>query len=132
MLTQYVIDLDDFAARLLRVATATDQAADLLTSLAYHELDVCAPNAGTLFRGNTLFTKATEVYMRMSGMSFLEESLGQVIDRIYRDKVELEIDPAKAHPDAVKSRLDVHIASLQYWVTEMWSAIYKARSSCPA
>ena len=65
-------------------------------------------------------------------MSFLEESLGQVIDRIYRDKVELEIDPAKAHPDTTNSRMDLQIASLQYWVTEMWSAIYKARSSCPA
>lgn len=48
-----------------------------------------------LFRGNTLLTKALDAYMRMVGTEYLDDTLGDIIRGICKNKVACEVDPSK-------------------------------------
>lgn len=81
-------------------------------------------------RGNTVFTKAMEVFMLWYGSSFLEASLGAVIRRLCSEKIMIEIDPGRSSSRHNKD-IDRSVNALVYWCGEFWTSIYEARNQCP-
>ena len=112
--------------------------------LSSHGLD--ANRAGycvatsTLFRRNSVFTKAMEFTLRFYGRSFLDASVGPVIRRLCNERVEIRLDPSShaiSQLDQERPRSSgrdgaVDAAkTLGYWCNEFWNQIYYVRTECP-
>jgi len=52
-------------------------------------------NVNILFRENSVATKATDVFMRMIGLSFLKDTIGQHVKSVYLLKQSCEMDPSR-------------------------------------
>lgn len=94
----------------------------------------------TLFRGNSIFTKAMEFTMRFYGRSFLDASVGPVIRRLCNERVEIRLDPSshtlsQREQDRPRSSGRDGAADatkmLAYWCNEFWCQIYNVRTECP-
>ncbi|KAF9291570.1 hypothetical protein BGZ68_003508 [Mortierella alpina] len=89
-------DLEGFARNVLRILEAKDLAVVWLNSLIDQEIAEAKPaRVNTLFRGNTLLTKALDAYMRMVGTEYLDDTLGDILREICKNKVACEVDPSK-------------------------------------
>ena len=68
-------------------------------------------SVGTLFRGNSLATKAMDQYMKIVAIEYLQNTIGEQITAICEDKRSCEMDPARcAKPaDNFKVRLTLEL-----------------------
>jgi hypothetical protein len=48
-----------------------------------------------VFRGNSLLTKAIDLYMRMISRNFLEQTIGETIRALIDSKLHIEVDPTR-------------------------------------
>jgi hypothetical protein len=83
----------------------------------------------TLFRGNTIFTKTVELCMSWFGKPFLEASIGNVLRRIFTEKITIEVDPVQSGKGA--KTVERNVERLVYWCQEFWNQIYSVRTACP-
>lgn len=121
------IELDLFSQLLLRIDLAHRRVLHRVISLCEKEVGR-TDNIATLFRGNTLLTKTIEIYMRLVGMDFLENSVGQVLRKLCEERVSIEIDPARLDS---KDNLSDNVKSLEKWCEAIWDSMYNSRHSCP-
>ncbi|GAA96793.1 hypothetical protein E5Q_03465 [Mixia osmundae IAM 14324] len=121
--------LDAMAASLLRISLANDLCLTRLMQMADREIDGREETSSILFRGNTLFTKMLEMYMRLIGQDLLETSLGPLVRRICRDDIDIEIDPARLRKDKA---VQEGVKSLHSWAVKLWTSIYDSRQTCPS
>ncbi|KAK6530362.1 hypothetical protein TWF694_003718 [Orbilia ellipsospora] len=84
--------------------------------------------ANLLFRGNSLLTKAVEAHMKRYGKEYMDETIGEHIQRIAEDDIYLEVDPMKC-----KSADDINKnwKLLNNLVKTVWHAIYTSPHKCP-
>ncbi|KAJ3052857.1 Ras GTPase-activating protein 1 [Rhizophlyctis rosea] len=85
-------------------------------------------NYNTIFRGNSLTTKAVDQYMKMVGMEYLHSTLGPLIKAVIKSKDSCEIDETRVDdPEEMKrnqKRLLDH-------ASVFWSTIQKSVDQCP-
>nr|XP_051693867.1 RAS protein activator like-3 [Oryctolagus cuniculus] len=86
---------EELAAAMVRVLQATGQAQALVTDLGTAELVRCGGREALLFRENTLATKAIDEYMKLVAQDYLQETLGQVVQRLCASTEDCEVDPSK-------------------------------------
>ncbi|KAF8516149.1 GTPase activating protein [Hysterangium stoloniferum] len=120
--------LGDVSFHVLSIAVGRGTFLKDIKDLAEREVSI-APNANTLFRGNTIFTKTVEQAMGFFGRSFLEFSVGPSIADLCSDRVELETDPSRN----TRGTKDVEhsVKQLQFWCQRFWQNIYASRDQCP-
>jgi hypothetical protein len=85
---------DKVAESLVKIYEARNQAPAVLKSLLAHEIET-STSPETLFRANTVGSKAFDMYMKMCGYSFLYDVVHPTVEQIYNEKKGLEIDPSK-------------------------------------
>ncbi|KAF9437305.1 hypothetical protein BGZ76_001254 [Entomortierella beljakovae] len=91
-----VQDLEGFARNILRILEGRGLAIVWLNSLIDEEIAEADPTrVNTLFRGNTLLTKALDAYMRLVGTEYLDDTLGDILRNICVNKIACEVDPSK-------------------------------------
>ncbi|XP_073737184.1 rasGAP-activating-like protein 1 isoform X1 [Callorhinus ursinus] len=84
----------DLATKLVKLFLGQGQAGPLLDYLTRREVTrTTDPN--TLFRSNSLASKAMEQFMKLVGMPYLHEVLKPVINRVFEEKKYMELDPCK-------------------------------------
>ncbi|XP_076859491.1 RAS protein activator like 1 isoform X4 [Brachyhypopomus gauderio] len=109
----------------------------LNTREVHHTTD---PN--TLFRSNSLASKAMEQFMKVAGMIYLHEVLKPIINRIFEEKKYIELDPCKIDLNRCRrisfkgstSEAEVRESSvgmLQMYLTNIIEAIVNSVSQCP-
>ncbi|XP_030636297.1 rasGAP-activating-like protein 1 [Chanos chanos] len=109
----------------------------LNTREVHHTSD---PN--TLFRSNSLASKAMEQFMKAVGMLYLHEVLKPIINRIFEEKKYIELDPCKI--DLNRSRRisfkgsvseaevrESSVGMLQGYLSSIMEAIVNSVSQCP-
>ncbi|KAG0057627.1 hypothetical protein BGZ83_007000 [Gryganskiella cystojenkinii] len=104
-LAELVTDLERFARNVLRILEGRGLAVLWLNSLIDEEIAEVNPmRVNTLFRGNTLLTKALDAYMRLVGTEYLDDTLGDILRNICKNKISCEVDPSKLekNDDAAK------------------------------
>uniref|UniRef100_A0A452T2R0 RAS protein activator like-3 n=1 Tax=Ursus maritimus TaxID=29073 RepID=A0A452T2R0_URSMA len=67
----------------------------LVTDLGTAELARSGGREALLFRENTLATKAIDEYMKLVAQDYLQETLGQVVQRLCASSEDCEVDPSK-------------------------------------
>ncbi|GAA6059021.1 hypothetical protein JCM10212_001246 [Sporobolomyces blumeae] len=131
---EFPSDLEEVTTILMRIYQAESILVPRLLRLA--DLEIDSNNrlnraSAILFRGNTILTKSVELYLRLIGAEYLEASIGEIIRKIVKDKVEIEIDPSKLKPGWKDKELAANVAALHEWTTALWNSIYDAREKCP-
>ncbi|KAF9282760.1 hypothetical protein BGZ74_002086 [Mortierella antarctica] len=95
-LAELVTDLEGFSKNVLRILEGKGLAVVWLNTLIDEEIAEALPTrVNTLFRGNTLLTKALDAYMRLVGTEYLDDTLGDILRAICKNKVACEVDPSK-------------------------------------
>ncbi|KAF9934878.1 hypothetical protein FBU30_010145 [Linnemannia zychae] len=95
-LAERVTDLESFSRNVLRILEGKGLAVTWLNTLIDEEIAEASPTRiNTLFRGNTLLTKALDAYMRLVGTEYLDDTLGDILRSICKNKVACEVDPSR-------------------------------------
>uniref|UniRef100_A0A3B3UAJ9 RAS protein activator like 1 n=1 Tax=Poecilia latipinna TaxID=48699 RepID=A0A3B3UAJ9_9TELE len=97
----------------------------------------------TLFRSNSLASKAMEQFMKAVGMLYLHEVLKPIINRIFDERKYIELDPCKIDLNrtrriSFKSGLseaevrDFSVEMLQMYLTSIIESIVSSVDQCPS
>ncbi|KAF8509805.1 Rho GTPase activation protein [Gautieria morchelliformis] len=122
------MQLGDISIHMLSLAVGRGTFFKDIIDLAEREV-ANAPNANTLFRGNSVFTKTIEQAMSFFGRPFLEASVGPAIQELCTERIELETDPARNTKGA--KDLEYSVRVLPIWCNKFWTNVYKMRDFCP-
>ncbi|KAJ3308065.1 hypothetical protein HDU76_004154 [Blyttiomyces sp. JEL0837] len=125
-------DKEAVALNLLNVCDGVGKSAWFVSSVCAKEIrETKTPT--TLFRANSLATKAFDVYMKHVGLSFLRQIVHQTIKDICRSNVNVEIDEMKMEE---KDRGDAAVLKertkiISGHVTTLLTKLQTNLSSCP-
>ena len=67
----------------------------------------------TLFRGNSLATKCIDQYMKIIGLAYLKKVVKPLIDRVFSEAKDCEIDPTKVSCLKASFPCDLRVAGKQ-------------------
>ncbi|KAG6851059.1 hypothetical protein H0H93_002951 [Arthromyces matolae] len=96
---------------------------------AAREVNAASPAQNTLFRGNTTLSRVMELCMNWYGKAFLEASVGGVIRKLCKEKVAIEVDPARRGKGS--KDIERNFELLTTWCQEFLDQIYAVRAECP-
>uniref|UniRef100_A0A3Q3RTG1 RAS protein activator like 1 n=1 Tax=Mastacembelus armatus TaxID=205130 RepID=A0A3Q3RTG1_9TELE len=86
----------------------------------------------TLFRSNSLASKAMEQFMKAVGMLYLHEVLKPIINRIFDEKKYIELDPCKIDLNLSEAEVrDSSVEMLQSYLTSIIESIVGSVDQCP-
>lgn len=85
-----VEERNNMALGLVRIYEARNRAPIVLRTLISHEVRG-ASDVDTLFRANSLASKAVEMYMKVIGFNYLQGILEPTIDKLYNTKKSCEV-----------------------------------------
>ena len=125
LLGEVTNEKDDVGRTLANIFEAKNKAVDLIRSLNFREIDR-TENPDVIFRENTLATKTLDHYMKLIGHPYLLQTLGPMIEEIYRSKKQCEVDPSRLEKT---DDLQKNLATLTAYVDEAATAIFQ--SDCP-
>ncbi|KAF3932109.1 hypothetical protein ABW20_dc0106997 [Dactylellina cionopaga] len=84
--------------------------------------------ANLLFRGNSLLTKAVEAHLKGYGQDYMEETIGEHIQRIAEEDTHCEVDPMKCKsPEEIRQNWKL----LNSLVRAVWRSIANSGHKCP-
>jgi hypothetical protein len=153
-IARVITDLRRLADILLQIFQVTNTASEWLMALAENEIDGIhkespiiedkptshtgsepfirhksgLTDANILFRGNSLLTKALDTHMKRLGREYLEETLGEHLQRIAADDTYCEVDPMRIDgPENVQRNWKVLISNTR----TIWQAIFTSATRCP-
>ncbi|EHA97655.1 RasGAP-activating-like protein 1 [Heterocephalus glaber] len=84
----------DLATKLVKLFLGQGLAGPFLDYLTRREV-ARTTDPNTLFRSNSLASKAVEQFMKLVGMHYLHEVLKPVLNRVFEEKKYMELDPGK-------------------------------------
>ncbi|CAH2275332.1 RAS activator like-3 [Pelobates cultripes] len=90
---------EELGRSLVYILQSTGQAKEFLVELGAAEFTRYDVQDSLIFRENTIVTKAIEEYMKMVGQTYLLETLGPFIIRLYASEDSHEVDPLRCSPD---------------------------------
>lgn len=109
-------------------------APDFLTVLNECELMQC-DDPNTIFRGNSLATKAMDQYMKMIAMKYLRETILPVIAGVFSMQHSMELDVMKMDMKLSDSQKAVqrehNLNRLKDAIKKVWAEIYVSVDRCP-
>ncbi|KAK6192279.1 hypothetical protein SNE40_003776 [Patella caerulea] len=140
------LDLSETGAALVRFYLSQDSDISFLDCITKQDIDE-TDDPNTLFRGNSLATKAMDQYMKIIGMPYLHETLNSCIEKVYSDKKTVELDPHRVNSvrrialynslrhslhkesesDFIQSSQDILLS----YMIEIMEAIYTSVDDCP-
>ncbi|KAF8252597.1 hypothetical protein K440DRAFT_644779 [Wilcoxina mikolae CBS 423.85] len=155
-LARVITDLRRLADSLLQIFQVSNKASEWLMALAENEIDglnketppvqdnppPLSPNgtesltrhksglveANILFRGNSLLTRALDTHMKRLGREYLEETLGEHLQRIAVEDTYCEVDPMRIEStENVQRNWKVLLSLLR----SIWQAIFSSAERCP-
>ncbi|KAG2176796.1 hypothetical protein INT44_007460 [Umbelopsis vinacea] len=122
-------DLESFVSNALNIYEAIGLSIPWIKSLIDYEVScISADDANTLFRGNSLLTKAIDLYMRMIGRTFLEQTIGDTIRALIDSKAHIEVDPTRTPKGA---NISENWKQLFLYVRSLWRGIELGKCKCP-
>ncbi|KAM9313304.1 RAS protein activator like-3 [Gastrophryne carolinensis] len=93
---------EELGRSLIYVLQSTGQAKEFLVELGIAEISRFDFQDSLIFRENTIVTRAIEEYMKMVGQTYLQETLGPFISRIYTSSNSHEVDPLRCSPEELR------------------------------
>jgi len=85
-------------------------------------------NSNVMFRGNSVATKAIDLYMKVVGSEFLERTIGDAVRAICNSKANCEVDPTRL---TKADDVNQNWGKLLEFVTSVWVAISQSSADIP-
>ena len=126
-LAQVTPELEYISNLMLRIFDAQGLALDWIKVMLEREIDQ-TDTKSVLFRGNSVLTKAFDGYMKVCGMEYLDQTIGNIIRQIYDNKVYCEVDATRLDKD---EDVQVHWRRLQSYAVALWKSIDASRTKVP-
>ncbi|KAG6899502.1 hypothetical protein C0993_009677 [Termitomyces sp. T159_Od127] len=123
------LKMKNVSQHLMSLAIDRDMVFSHVEELAAREINAASPGQNTLFRGNTTLSRVMELCMNWYGKTFLEASVGGVIRKLCREKVAIEVDPARRSKGS--KDIERNFELLTTWCQEFLDQIYAVRTECP-
>ncbi|ORX84977.1 Rho GTPase activation protein, partial [Basidiobolus meristosporus CBS 931.73] len=120
-------NLEWFAENMLRIYAAKDMAMEWLLFLARNEVKA-TDDANILFRGNSILTKAIDGYMKLIGLQYVDEAIGDIVRSICDNKIYVEVDELKLERN---EDVRTHWRVLIGYTKMLWKSIEKTQAKCP-
>eukprot|EP00158_Paraphelidium_tribonemae_P008713 Partr_v1_DN28657_c0_g1_i4_m50367 putative GTPase Activating protein len=92
--TKLFEDREEIAKCLVKIFSQSGQAEQMINDIVSNEVNDAA-NTQTLFRANSMASKAIDVYMKQVGMSYLRQTIGPIINIITLSDKPCEVDPSR-------------------------------------
>ncbi|XP_018422454.1 PREDICTED: RAS protein activator like-3 [Nanorana parkeri] len=118
---------EELGRTLIYVLQSTGQAKEFLVDLGTAEITRYDFQESLIFRENTIVTKAIEEYMKMVGQTYLQETLGPFVSRIYASTDSHEVDPLRCSPEELNENKEHLWQSCE----EAVQSILESQSSFP-
>lgn len=118
---------EDLARSIIRILDQRGKAVDFIKNLLNNEVQTSA-NVATLFRANSMASKAIDVYMKHVGMSYLKAVLGEIIEKISSQKLSTEVDPTRLKNS---KNMDANWKQLKQYMSEVVEAIFRQEPNIP-
>ncbi|KAK9696292.1 hypothetical protein K7432_012547 [Basidiobolus ranarum] len=120
-------NLEWFAENMMRIYAAKNMAMEWLLFLARNEVEA-TDDANILFRGNSILTKAIDGYMKLIGLQYVDEAIGDIVRSICENKVYVEVDELKLDRN---EDIRAHWRILIGYTKMLWKGIEKTQAKCP-
>lgn len=113
----------------MRILHAKHLAVKWLDDLCLAEVQNTELNSvNTLFRGNSIASKAVDVYLKLTGYNYLNDTIGDIIRDIVDSRTGIEVDPSRlSNSDDVAKQSQKLLALVQ----QIWTAICRSAPYCP-
>ncbi|KAG6890402.1 hypothetical protein C0995_008756 [Termitomyces sp. Mi166 len=123
------LKMKNVSSHLMFLAIDQNVVVSHVQEFAAREVNAVSPTQNTLFRGNTTLSRVMELCMNWYGKAFLQASVGGVIRKLCREKVAIEVDPARRSKGSrdIERNFDL----LTAWCQEFLDQIYAVRTECP-
>ncbi|KAG6898098.1 hypothetical protein C0992_005425 [Termitomyces sp. T32_za158] len=123
------LKMKNVTQHLMPLAIDRDIVISHVEELAAREVNAASLAQNTLFRGNTTLSRVMELCMNWYGKTFLEASVGGVIRKLCREKIAIEVDPARRNKGS--KDIERNFELLTTWCQEFLDQIYAVRTECP-
>ncbi|KAK9765659.1 hypothetical protein K7432_005828 [Basidiobolus ranarum] len=120
-------NLEWFAENMMRIYAANGMAMEWLLFLARNEVEL-TDDSNILFRGNSILTKAIDGYMKLIGLQYVDEAIGDIVRSICENKIYVEVDELKL--DRCED-IRAHWRVLVSYTKLLWKSIEKTQAKCP-
>ncbi|KAJ2500013.1 GTPase activating factor [Coemansia sp. RSA 1972] len=112
-----------------KICISSDCAEGWIEALVCHELAMQAERDPTLlFRGTSVATRAIDTIMKIVGLEFIDQLIGNVVRNITSNEYACEVDPARL---ADSNSISVHWDALTRLLDALWQGIENGANSCP-
>ncbi|KAJ1801612.1 GTPase activating factor, partial [Coemansia sp. RSA 2399] len=114
---------------LAKIALATGRFERWIEALVKHELQsLSVRDPALIFRGASVTTRAMDTLMKVCGLSFLDQMIGEIVRAVTDSEHKCEVDPAKLADD---ESVDDHWEMLTQLLQALWRAIEESKHQCP-
>ena len=128
---KHFTEREQIARTVVRILLRKNACVPFLRAMNGTEI-AASKDASTLFRGNSMATKCTDQFMKITGISYLHRTLKQEIDRIFVEKNDCEIDPTKLPAWTVKKGdIAKHAVILNEYLDRIIDSIFESVKDCP-
>eukprot|EP00052_Salpingoeca_macrocollata_P008172 m.65030 g.65030 ORF g.65030 m.65030 type:complete len:785 (+) comp16464_c1_seq1:376-2730(+) len=90
-----------------------------------------AKEPSTLLRGNSLASKCTDQFMKIVGLRYLHDTVKPVVDLVFKEDKNCEIDPAKLGKQKSDDILKKHLEHLKTYLDTLFDTIFESDKRCP-
>ncbi|KAJ2158705.1 GTPase activating factor [Coemansia sp. RSA 552] len=112
-----------------KVAMHSRRAEGWIEVLVCHELAAQAErDPALLFRGSSAATRAIDTLMKIAGLEFVDQLIGNVVRSVIGNGYECEVDPSRLAAD---ESVDIHWQALTRLLDALWRGIEEGASACP-
>ncbi|KAL9655139.1 hypothetical protein ABK040_008915 [Willaertia magna] len=117
-------DIDFLAKVLLDIANTTNKSQQLIKELIHFEISKYQHMPTTIFRSNSLASKALGLYVRDVGYQYLKSTIGILCDELIVENKSLEIDPKQIEDEKEPElTLQKNIEKLTEWSSKFLETI---------
>ncbi|KAJ2731046.1 Ras GTPase-activating protein 1 [Coemansia sp. BCRC 34962] len=112
-----------------KIALSNNSAISWIVEIVRHELEVqTIHDPALVFRGASIATRAVDALMKVTGLSFVDHMIGDIVRDVVNNNYKCEVDPARLQPGEC---IEEHWQTLAHLLEALWEGIESGVSCCP-
>ncbi|KAJ1720123.1 hypothetical protein LPJ53_005207 [Coemansia erecta] len=112
-----------------KIAICSGRAVPWIEAIVQHELGTHRPpDPALVFRGASVATRAMDTLMKVVGLTFLDQMIGNVVRDVAKGSYHCEVDPARL---LAKEDVNEHWRTLLHLQRALWLGIEESLDGCP-
>ncbi|KAJ2390249.1 GTPase activating factor [Coemansia sp. RSA 2603] len=113
-----------------KIAICNNRVVPWIEAIIQHELGshAAVPDPALVFRGASVATRAMDTLMKVVGLTFLDQMIGNVVRDVAAGNYHCEVDPARIN---AKEDVNDHWRTLLHLQRALWLGIEESIDNCP-